>query len=201
VDTAFFTGNYSPKVSVYGMCLTDPDQSNPTLAAINECIALREASAADRPEFLRMGLAASDAEFAAVAKLQSEQWAELIPLTPLGAGYEATRRTMFTVAPQPAGSGNVFTHLRINMGPDGGIARVRVYGEVVVPPSSFVSPTGGCCTYCTDFMPYQRACICPTFLVIEFAHPIRLFLFLFLFLFFYLFHIWLFSHYLSMYVL
>lgn len=81
-----------------------------------------------------MGLCATDEEWAAVAGLKSENWTTLVPLTPLGAGYEETRRTMFTID-----SNEVISHLRINMGPDGGIARVRVYGEVVVSPSALTA--------------------------------------------------------------
>jgi allantoicase len=50
-------------------------------------------------------------------------------MTELGAGYPETRRNLFTI---PADKRGPWTHLRLNMFPDGGIARLRVYGSVVM---------------------------------------------------------------------
>jgi len=52
----------------------------------------------------------------------------------LGAGYPDTRHNLFLVH-----SDQVFTHLRVNQHPDGGIARLRVYGVVAVEPSSLAA--------------------------------------------------------------
>jgi allantoicase len=124
VDTAFFTGNFSPKVSILGaLHLSD----NSAADALRRS---RRDSVAGQPEIGRMGMKASDAEWTEVQKLQSESWPVLVELTPLGAGYEDTRKNLFQI---PPGHGPI-QYLRINMGPDGGIARVRVYGEVVVQP-------------------------------------------------------------------
>ncbi|MFF8997495.1 allantoicase [Streptomyces achromogenes] len=53
------------------------------------------------------------------------KWTTLVPRTPVGGhaanGFEVTAEQRFT-------------HLRINQHPDGGIARLRVYGEVVPDP-------------------------------------------------------------------
>lgn len=126
IDTAFFTGNFSPQASVYGT------NSLSELDAANTLIKLRSESVSSRPEFGRMGLNATEEEFNLVKKLKSETWPTLVPLTPLGAGYEATRKTLFEI---PHGQGPI-KFLRLNMGPDGGIARIRVYGEVTVNPES-----------------------------------------------------------------
>jgi hypothetical protein len=127
VDTAFFTGNFSPKVSIQGVALGSEEE-----ATVQTLLQLRAASTASRPEFGRMGLAASPEEFSTVSRLQSDHWSMLVPLTPLGAGYEDTRRTVFAIdSAQPV------SYLRVNMGPDGGIARIRVYGEVLVRPENF----------------------------------------------------------------
>jgi allantoicase len=135
VDTAFFTGNFSPKVSIFGANLVDDQAAGKTTAQLEQ---QRAKSVEARPEFGRMGLCASEEEFATVAQLKTEDWSVLVPLTPLGAGYEETRKTMFHIQ-QNGGKNDVISHLRINMGPDGGIARIRVYGEVVVSPSALGS--------------------------------------------------------------
>ncbi|XP_036405822.1 allantoicase [Megalops cyprinoides] len=105
VDTSFFTGNYTPSVSIQGACLR-PDEI-PALA----------------PEGDRAGLAASEQEFQAAAQLHSESWEELVPVTELKPGYSDSCHNYFPVTPP-----RKVTHLRLNMYPDGGIARLRVYG-------------------------------------------------------------------------
>ncbi|MEE1750120.1 MULTISPECIES: allantoicase [unclassified Streptomyces] len=54
------------------------------------------------------------------------EWTTLVPRTPVG-GHAANG---FAVE-----AGRRFTHLRVNQHPDGGIARLRVYGEVVPDPA------------------------------------------------------------------
>lgn len=54
------------------------------------------------------------------------KWTTLVPRTPVG-GHAANG---FSVAVEQC-----FTHLRVNQHPDGGIARLRVYGEVVPDPA------------------------------------------------------------------
>ncbi|OON81652.1 allantoicase [Streptomyces tsukubensis] len=54
------------------------------------------------------------------------KWTTLVPRTPVG-GHAANG---FAVDVEQR-----FTHLRVNQHPDGGIARLRVYGEVVPDPS------------------------------------------------------------------
>lgn len=54
------------------------------------------------------------------------KWTTLVPRTPVG-GHAANG---FSVAVEQR-----FTHLRVNQHPDGGIARLRVYGEVVPDPA------------------------------------------------------------------
>lgn len=102
VDTSFFTGNYAPHVSIQAGCLETP------------------------PNFFlegdRTGMAASEREWADAAKLNSDQWQELVPISPLQPGYSNSCHNYFTV------HSSRVTHLRINMFPDGGIARLRVYG-------------------------------------------------------------------------
>uniref|UniRef100_A0A667XWG5 Allantoate amidinohydrolase n=1 Tax=Myripristis murdjan TaxID=586833 RepID=A0A667XWG5_9TELE len=103
VDTSFFTGNHSPCVSVQAACLDTP----PTISLEGD----------------RTGMAASDSQLAAVAKLGSEAWPVLLPVTELQPGYSDCCHNYFSVS-----CSHRVTHLRVNMHPDGGIARLRVYG-------------------------------------------------------------------------
>ena len=112
VDTAYFTGNYSPKISIYGSYITGTE--NQEVSIIDKLILKRNDSKEVRPEYGRMGLCADEEEITLVAQLQSDQWTTLVPLSPLDAGYEDTRKTIFQIQQ----SNGPITHLRINMGPD-----------------------------------------------------------------------------------
>ena len=66
------------------------------------------------------GKAASKAQFAAADKIESDRWKTIVDLSSLGAGYKDTCCTYFTVKDQ-----GPFTHIRLNIFPDGGVARLR----------------------------------------------------------------------------
>lgn len=53
--------------------------------------------------------------------LQNIEWREILPKSPLQPGSQ----NFFEVKDQ-----NIYTHLRLNIFPDGGVARLKVYGEV-----------------------------------------------------------------------
>lgn len=57
-----------------------------------------------------------------VDALQAAAWTEILPATPLG----PSRHHLLECA-----SPGVWTHLRVNIYPDGGIARLRVYGQAL----------------------------------------------------------------------
>uniref|UniRef100_A0A3B3YUP6 Allantoate amidinohydrolase n=1 Tax=Poecilia mexicana TaxID=48701 RepID=A0A3B3YUP6_9TELE len=103
VDTSFFTGNHSPYVSIQATCLDELPSFTPGED--------------------RTGMAATAAQIAAVAKLSSEVWPELVGVAPLQPGYAERCHNYFRVS-----SRSRVTHLRLNMYPDGGIARLRVFG-------------------------------------------------------------------------
>jgi allantoicase len=56
------------------------------------------------------------------------EWKEILPKSPLQPGSQ----NFYEIADQNAGQGdnNIYTHLRLNIYPDGGVARLKVYGEV-----------------------------------------------------------------------
>ena len=57
-----------------------------------------------------------------VAALQAAEWTEILPASPMGPNSHHLLECASTAA---------WTHLRVNMYPDGGIARLRVYGRPV----------------------------------------------------------------------
>ncbi|ETI25513.1 allantoicase [Cladophialophora carrionii CBS 160.54] len=72
-----------------------------------------------------------------VEKEDFKGWAEILPPSQCG----PSQRQAWKVS-GPAVQGKEFTHLRLKQYPDGGIARLRVYGTVV-PPSLPASVTSG----------------------------------------------------------
>ncbi|GGQ08925.1 allantoicase [Actinomadura coerulea] len=65
--------------------------------------------------------------YPAPAELEAADWTEIVPKTSLKGDTAHTRPT--------TESERVFTHVRLNMFPDGGIARLRVHGRAVPNPA------------------------------------------------------------------
>ena len=93
VDTAHFTGNYPPEVSVEG---------------------------------------ASAEGYPTPDELAGAAWTPLVPRSPVQGD---------TANPFPVGAPERFTHVRLRIYPDGGVARLRVHGEPVPDPR--LLPSGG----------------------------------------------------------
>ena len=74
------------------------------------------------------GQAASQEQMREISRVGSERWETIVMMSPLGAGSSSGR--------------GPFTHLRLNIFPDGGVARLRVYGVSVprLTPSLLSSP-------------------------------------------------------------
>lgn len=77
------------------------------------------------PRNSKMGSACTNEEQSQASKLRSDQWTDLVPMTKLRPGYEETRKNYIAVD-----CNEVVSHIRVNMYPDGGIARLRLFGEV-----------------------------------------------------------------------
>lgn len=105
VDTAYFTGNYAPRFSIQAAKLTDEEAKK---------FPKREG---------KIGTAAGQSDVKQISRLNTEKWETLVPMSMLGAGYQETRRNYFYVSRT-----DTWTHLRLNIFPDGGIARLRVFG-------------------------------------------------------------------------
>jgi len=118
IDTANFTGNFAPGASVQAMCFA-PGEA-PTPAALK------------RPNGGVMGTHATVEQTAEALKLNSDKWTTIVPPTRLASGAAGTRHSYVPVSSQER-----WTHLRLNQFPDGGIARLRVYGRPdVLNPST-----------------------------------------------------------------
>ncbi|XP_028157548.1 allantoicase-like isoform X2 [Ostrinia furnacalis] len=100
------------------------------LKLATKCVIREEALAPERDT--KMGSACTDCEYEQIERLSSDKWETIVPVTALRPGYEETRLNYQKVV-----SDEAWTHIRVNMFPDGGIARLRVYGEArPEPPSS-----------------------------------------------------------------
>lgn len=116
IDTAFFTGNHAPEVSVEGSFSADDK-------------------------------AVLDPAFAG--------WSTILPQTPCG---PSRRHAWLLPAAARADAAPSYTHVRLRMYPDGGIARFRLYGAVVpVFPQAAdatldlaATVNGGVATSCSD---------------------------------------------------
>eukprot|EP00048_Salpingoeca_helianthica_P001390 m.48911 g.48911 ORF g.48911 m.48911 type:complete len:388 (-) comp11430_c2_seq1:66-1229(-) len=106
VNTAYFTGNYAPKISIQAAKSISP-------------LRYQWQSV--------MGNRAGPEDYAAIAELNSEAWETILPPTPLGPGYKDVCKFFF-----PVTSATAWGYLRVNIFPDGGVARLRVYGQAKV---------------------------------------------------------------------
>ncbi|KAJ7390709.1 hypothetical protein OS493_022788 [Desmophyllum pertusum] len=106
IDTSYFTGNYPPKASVQAACL--------------------EKDHIVFPE--RKSLMGSEAPADWIKKMAAatELWTDILPMTELRPGYPSTAHNFFCI-----NNSQRWTHLRLNIYPDGGVARLRVYGLAV----------------------------------------------------------------------
>ncbi|KAK7792209.1 hypothetical protein R5R35_000491 [Gryllus longicercus] len=141
IDTAYFTGNYAPKVSLQAAYLQPKDE---------ECIPQRKSE---------MGRAASEEEMRQIQQLQSQEWAYLLPMTPLKPGYEDSRFNYFNINNQEK-----WTHLRFNLYPDGGIARLRVFGEVQFDRNTLLGKK-------IDLLSILNGSVCVKYSNAHYGHP------------------------------
>ncbi|XP_029168341.1 probable allantoicase [Nylanderia fulva] len=112
VDTTFIIGNVAHQFSLQGkLFATDLDFSIYQFRDKN------------------FGTHATPEELSRIEWLQSQTWPYLIVPQPLNPGYVSMNKKFFHI-----NNGAEFTHLRLNLIPDGGISRLRVYGKVIVIP-------------------------------------------------------------------
>ncbi|XP_063846410.1 allantoicase-like [Scylla paramamosain] len=143
VDTSFFTGNYVPRVSLQAATLTKEEEN---------LIPKRKSE---------MGSEALEKDLVAVARLGSEKWQTIIPITEARPGY---RDTCHTFLPSLCASTR-YTHLRLNVYPDGGIARLRVFGRALADVSQ-VSPSK-----VMDLVSLRNGGVCLAYSDAHYGHP------------------------------
>lgn len=118
VDTAHFTGNNAPQISIEIADLNTQKESRMVSGipgVVERILHGGDQGVGHTPEEVQ------EAE----ESCRRVEWTELLPVSPLLPGYEETRMHYFHV---PATNG---THIRVNYFPDGGVARLRLWGNSI----------------------------------------------------------------------
>ncbi|XP_053670116.1 allantoicase-like [Anopheles nili] len=159
IDTAFFTGNYPPQLSISAGTLDDTAKEM-LLAAIPR------KSGIDGEESIGKGCTQEELDM--VNQLGTDRWENLLPIrqcrVDLKPGYEQTRRHYFSV---PASEqSRVVRHLRVNLFPDGGIARLRVHGTIKLNMSDDLNAQ-----QTIDVVAKQNGGLCTGYSNAHYGHP------------------------------
>ena len=80
-------------------------------------------------------------------------------MTPLRPGFEMSRHNYFNVT-----SSERWTHLRLNIYPDGGVARLRVYGEISTDTDNFNGQE-------VDLLAMRNGGMCQLYSDAHYGHP------------------------------
>jgi len=136
VDTSFFTGNHSPRCSIQAAYLNEEQ-----MKMAERLMAFRNDSCSgdggDGYSDGMIGTACTPETQALAEQLGSGEWDELLAYTELEPGYEDCACQSFAIS--ETDKTPAYNVVRLNMYPDGGIARLKIYGEV----QSHHSPAGG----------------------------------------------------------
>lgn len=122
IDTAHFTGNNVPRISLELADLTCEDETKMAVQVpgiLERLLHGCQQGTGCTPEEVEQ----------AERACRSVAWKEILPCTPLQPGYEASRLKYFSFDVQELEG----THLRINYFPDGGVARLRLWGHFDQP--------------------------------------------------------------------
>jgi allantoicase len=142
LDTAHFTGNNAPKISleIIDLAAADLSQLVTQLPLSYERLLHGGVQGTGRlPEEVQQALDAINN--------YTTEWKELLPTTTLNPGYEPTRMHYFRL--KDAVIGNI---VRVNYFPDGGVARLRCWGRslgAVKPPTLPLYMPMTTCDECT----------------------------------------------------
>jgi allantoicase len=125
LDTAFFTGNFAPRISI--------EAANIPRYAADEHDEWMPGSfdRFERGGGIRGSKANTELIDRATKACQDYDWHTIVEQSPLQPGYEESRMHYFALL-DPALKRMPFTHIRLNYFPDGGVARLKVYGSVSV---------------------------------------------------------------------
>ena len=95
---------------------------------------------------------------------KSDEWETLVPMTELQPGYDATRLHFFPVKD----TNKTYTHVRLNIYPDGGIGRLRTYGIMQPPPIERLLGLGGSLV---DLVAMENGGVCQGLSDAHYGHP------------------------------
>jgi allantoicase len=138
IDTAHFTGNNVPAISLEIADLNTHRESvmvSGIPGVVERILHGGDQGVGHTPEEVH------EAE----ESCRRVKWKELLPASPLRQGYEPTRMHYFNVS-------DFGTHVRVNYFPDGGVARLRLWGTSIVAATKIIRPpyvpisTGKICT-------------------------------------------------------
>lgn len=142
LDTAYFTGNQTPRVSIEAMKITRNEQDcnidnddylyNWMPGAISRLVCGKSFQGTGQsPDTIRLAHAACQAVALNTTNQQSDAWITILPMVELQPGYEESRHHKFQLdddARQKLEEIGGVTHIRLNYYPDGGVARMKVWG-------------------------------------------------------------------------
>ena len=149
VDTAHFTGNNAPQISIEIADLNTQKESRMVSGipgVVERILHGGDQGVGHTPEEVQ------EAE----ESCRRVAWTELLPVSPLCPGYEETRMHYFQV---PTTNG---THIRVNYFPDGGVARLRLWGNGIQSATKIVRG---------PYMPIETGKICTVVHHKDSAHP------------------------------
>jgi allantoicase len=155
LDTAHFTGNNTPRVSIEIADVTVEEQNSLVRGLPGAFERLLYGGVQGTGQTPTMVAEALEA-------VKVVEWKELLPETPLRPGFDPTRMHYFKMETPVVGS-----LIRVNYFPDGGVARLRLWGEsqgevMPTPPPQYMPiKTGETCTVVahstTDSPPSRNA--------------------------------------------
>ena len=134
VDTAHFTGNHAPRVSVEVANLASPGAHDSSSAQDdqdndNKWMPGATARVAQGGGIQGTGRAPDEVEEAEKACRAAAKWTMILPQTPLRPGYEGSSIHCFVLPEEVRAAAGEATHVRINYYPDGGVARLKLWGK------------------------------------------------------------------------
>jgi len=171
LNTGFFTGNYPPRASIQAAARLPTDDVKQVEEEFRQPPASSSSTDSAQPPppasstTSMMGTCASPQHMEAVEKFYaSENWETLVPMTELQPGYDSTRMHFFRVKD----SNKTYTHLRLNIYPDGGIGRLRTYGVMQPPPIERLLGLGGSLV---DLVAMENGGVCQGLSDAHYGHP------------------------------
>ena len=129
MNTAFFTGNFTPQISIQGANIRDyeSDAHDEWMPGSFDRF---ERGGGIRGSKVSPELIAAAEQACSESCVNGTEWYTLVPMVALQPGYPETRMHYFAV--DVAMRNKPITHIRINYFPDGGVARLKAFGTVNV---------------------------------------------------------------------